>query len=203
MKVRPPLLLRWMFPGTTWRIPEKEKRVYITFDDGPIPEVTPRVVEMLNKYGAKATFFCVGDNVRKHPEVYSMLINNGMATGNHTYSHLKAWQSSKSEYFSDIKKGKHYIGGNLYRPPHGQLYPWYIGFLKRNFSKVVMWDLLSQDWKNDLSADDIYKNVIRNVRSGSIIVFHDSLKAWPRLETALPLTLEFLKREGYSMEIIQ
>lgn len=201
--VQPPLVLRWLFPGTTWRIAGKEKCVYLTFDDGPVPEVTPKVVELLNQYHTKATFFCVADNVRKYPDVYQSLIDNGMGLGNHTYSHLKAWSYPSKVYFDDIEKGRALNSTQLFRPPYGQLYPWYVPRLKRYFRQIIMWDVLSLDFRADLSDRDVYNTVVNHVRPGSIIVFHDSLKAWPRLEKALPDILDYLTLAGYKMRLLE
>jgi peptidoglycan-N-acetylglucosamine deacetylase len=201
-KIRPPVLLRWLFPGTLWRIPTKDKRVFLTFDDGPIPEVTPLVIECLKQQGAVATFFCIGDNVRKHPEVFKMLRDSGMSVGNHSFSHLKAWSNSSEAFQNDIEKCSQMVESSLFRPPHGQLYPWYVAKLKKNFRHIVMWDLLSLDYRKELTSDEIVNIVIKNVRPGSIIVFHDSLKAWPRLQSALPLVLLHLKKENYITDII-
>jgi peptidoglycan/xylan/chitin deacetylase (PgdA/CDA1 family) len=191
-----------LFPGTTWRIAGHEKRVFLTFDDGPVPEVTPKVVEILNQYKAKATFFCVADNVRKYPDVYKALIDNGMGVGNHTYSHMKAWSHSSEVYFKDVEKGREWNPTRLFRPPYGQLYPWYVARLRQTYHKVVMWDVLSRDYRADLSDRDVFEAVVNSVRKGSIIVFHDSLKAWPRLERALPDILEYLSLAGYEMALI-
>ncbi len=201
--IQPPLIMRWLFPGTIWRMARNENSVYLTFDDGPVPEVTPKVVEILNQYKAKATFFCVGDNIRKHPDVYQTVLDNGMGVGNHTYSHLKAWSHPAGVYFEDIEKGRTWNPTLLFRPPHGQLYPWYVPRLKRTFKRIVMWDVLSLDYRADLSDRDVYNTVVNNVRPGSVIVFHDSLKAWPRLERALPDILEYLNLAGYKMKLIE
>ena len=200
--IQPPLFMRWLFPGTTWRIASKQRRVYLTFDDGPVPEVTPKVVELLNRYKAKATFFCVADNIRKYPDVYKMLIDNGMDVGNHTFSHIKAWSNPSGAYFQDVEKGREWNPTDLFRPPHGQLYPWYVPRLKRTYKKIIMWDVLSLDYRADLSVQDVFDTVVNHVRPGSIIVFHDSLKAWPRLEEALPDILEYLNLAGYKMGLI-
>jgi peptidoglycan-N-acetylglucosamine deacetylase len=201
-KIQPPLFVRWLFPGTIWRVSSIEKCVYLTFDDGPVPEITPKVLELLNQYHAKGTFFCVGDNIRKFPEVYQILLDSGMQVGNHTYSHMKAWSSSSNAFFADVAKGLKWNPTGLFRPPHGQLYPWYIFRLKRTYRKIVMWDVLSLDYRADLSERDVVRAVTEHVRPGSVIVFHDSVKAWPRLEKALPEILEYLSHEGYRMDLI-
>ncbi len=200
--IQPPLFMRWLFPGTIWRMAGKEKCVYLTFDDGPVPEVTPKVVELLNQYKVKATFFCVGDNIRKYPDVYQTLIDNGMGVGNHTYSHMKAWSNTADAYFEDVEKGRAWHPTELFRPPHGQLYPWYVPRLKRLHRRIIMWVVLSLDYRADFSDRDVFNTVVNKVRRGSIIVFHDSLKAWPRLEKTLPDVLEYLKVAGYKMRLI-
>lgn len=201
--VKPPLVFRWLFPFTTWRIPVNNKRVFITFDDGPIPEVTPRVVDMLRQYGAKATFFCVGENVQKHPDVFRLLADSEMVVGNHTFYHSKAWSVSSKEYHKSIDLCSNLVDSNLFRPPHGQLYPWMIPALRSKFSKIVMWDILTMDYDARLTADDVFQIVVKHVKPGSVIVFHDSLKAWPRLENALPRILKYLRNEGYMMDVIK
>lgn len=202
-KVKPPLVFRWLFPSTVWRIPVNSKRVFITFDDGPIPEVTPWVVDKLRQYGAKATFFCVGDNVQKHPNVFGLLADSDMAVGNHTFYHSKAWSVSLKEYHKSIDMCTSLVNSNLFRPPHGQLFPWMIPALRRKFSKIIMWDILSMDYDASLTADDVFNNVVTYVKPGSVIVFHDSLKAWPRLENALPRILKSLSDQGYTMDVIK
>lgn len=201
-QIQPPLFLRWLFPGTIWRMAPKVKCVYLTFDDGPVPEVTPKVVELLNRHQVKATFFCVADNIRKYPDVYQMLLDNGMGVGNHTYSHMKAWRNPAVAYFNDIEKARQWNSTPLFRPPHGQLFPWYVPRLKRGFQKIVMWDVLSLDYRADLTDREVLATVVDHVRPGSIVVFHDSLKAWPRLQKALPDILAYLNLAGYKMELI-
>ena len=200
--IQPPKWVRLIFKDAIWRVDEKEKTVFLTFDDGPVPEVTPWVCNELKRRGIKATFFCVGENVVKHPEIYQMVIEKGHQTGNHAFNHLPAWRCSGKEYFENIELGMEQIDSTLFRPPHGQLYPWQMPRLKRLFSKVVMWDVLSKDYDNRLSASEVFENVKRNVRPGSIIVFHDSVKAWPRLKEALPATVDYLINEGYSFKLL-
>lgn len=201
-KIRPPWWFRLLYRGVIWRGEKCRSCVYLTFDDGPIPEVTPAVLEILGSRGAKATFFCVGENVEKHPEVYSMLAEHGMQTGNHTYSHSRAFSMGKGKYFEDIDRAQKLVDSKFFRPPHGQLYPWYLPRLRKKFEKIVMWDLITEDYRKDLDAEDIVKRVVKFVRPGSVIVFHDSLKAWPRLEKALPKALDYLISEGYSFELL-
>lgn len=202
-KVRPPQVIRNLFPGTIWRMPEQEKVIYLTFDDGPVEKETPWVMNLLNQYQIKATFFCVGENADNNQHLIQELLNNGHSVGNHAYNHLPAWKCSRSEYFNNIEKARPYIPGNLFRPPHGQLYPWYMKELKSRFSKVVMWDVLSMDYDKRLSKEQVLSNVTDNVRNGSVVVFHDSAKAWERLNYALPKSLDFLLEKGYRFEVLK
>jgi len=200
-QIRPPAFLRRLLPGTVWRLPVAGERVvYLTFDDGPIPEVTPAILDMLVAEGAKATFFCVGDNVRKHPEEYALLRQKGMGTGNHGYAHRQAWRTRRKDWLADVEEGSAYVPGELFRPSHGQLYPGWLADLRKYCRHIVMWDVLSYDYRDDLKSEDIEHNVLRHVRPGSIVALHDSLKAWPRLQTALPRILRQLKKEGYRLE---
>jgi len=201
-QIQPPWFLRLLFPRTTWREKGKDKRVFITFDDGPIPEITPWVLETLKAYNAKATFFCVGDNVRKHPAIYQLLHKEGMKVGNHTYSHAPVKLGDFKTYLKDVELCGNWVTSELFRPPHGILFPWQIGKLKRKFKKIIMWDVLTMDYRQDLSPQQVFENLKKNVRSGSIIVFHDSLKAWNRIEIALPKSLEYLSNEGYTFDVI-
>nr|WP_321453799.1 polysaccharide deacetylase family protein [uncultured Carboxylicivirga sp.] len=202
-KVRPPQMARNFFPGTTWRMPTREKVVYLTFDDGPIEKITPWVMDLLDQYKIKATFFCVGENADNNQQLVQELLQRGHSVGNHAYNHLPAWKCSRSAYIDNIEKARPFIPGNLFRPPHGQLYPWYMSELKRRFSRVVMWDVLSMDYDKRLTKDQVVLNVIKNVRNGSIIVFHDSIKAWDRLSYALPKSIEYILNEGYRFEAIK
>lgn len=200
--VRPPHLVRLAFRGTLWRVPEKEKKVYLTFDDGPIPEVTPWVVERLQEEGMVATFFCVGDNIRKHPEVFQLLKASGMAIGNHTFGHKRAWQTNKKDYLSDLDRFDSLHSTGLFRPPHGQLTRGLLKVLRKRYQKIVMWDILTHDYDARFSAQMVVDNALNYTRPGSIIVFHDSLKAWPRLKEALPRVLKQLKAQGYTTGLL-
>ncbi len=191
-------MLRLFFPNTIWQMPGNVKKVYITFDDGPIPEVTPWVINCLKEHGAVATFFCVGDNIIKHPDIFKQLVENKMEIGNHTYSHKKAWHCSKNEYLKDADKFQEIRHTELFRPPHGQLYPWLIKPLKKRFSKIVMWNILSRDYNKNISDDDIINNVTASLQPGSIIVFHDSVKTWPKLINVLPPVLKEINKQGYN-----
>lgn len=198
---QPSLWLRLLYPKALWRINPTERVVYLTFDDGPIPEVTPRVLEILRSYGVKATFFMVGDNVRKYPEVFEMVKSDGHRLGNHTFNHLGGIKHSTKDYVLNIHKANAYIHSDLFRPPHGWLRHRQYYFLKRHY-KLVMWDLVTRDYSKRLNADDVFENVRRYARPGSIITFHDSLRSVPKLWSALPRSIEWLLAEGYEFRVI-
>ena len=198
---QPSLWLRLLYPKALWRINPTERVVYLTFDDGPIPEVTPRVLEILRNYGVKATFFMVGDNVRKYPEVFEMVKSDGHRLGNHTFNHLGGIKHSTKDYVLNIHKANAYIHSDLFRPPHGWLRHRQYYFLKRHY-KLVMWDLVTRDYSKRLNANDVFENVRRYARPGSIITFHDSLRSVPKLWSALPRSIEWLLAEGYEFRVI-
>jgi len=202
-KITPPSLIRKLFPGTIWRVKTNEKALFITFDDGPVPEVTPWVIDCLKKYNAVATFFCVGDNVRKFPEIFKSLTDNGMAVGNHSFSHKRPKRLNKKDFFEDVDKCTEFVKSRLFRPPHGKIRPWWTSELKKRFDKIVMWDILSLDYDKNVTEEEVVNNVITNIRHGSVIVFHDSLKAWDRMKYALPIVLEFIVEKGFKTKIIK
>lgn len=200
----PPEWLRGLLPGALWRVSTLEKRVYLTFDDGPVPGITPWVLEQLQNFGFKATFFCVADNVRKYPRVFSLLQKAGMEVGTHTYSHQPGYKMSLKAYLKDIEKASTYLPGtSLFRPPHGIIRPWWLPVLKKHFKQVVMWDVLSRDYDRSLTPKMVADGVLRSIRPGSIVVFHDSLKAWPNLKTALPKVLQWLKENDYTCALLK
>lgn len=197
-----PLWLQWFYPSLTWHKSRKEKYVYLTFDDGPIPIVTPFVLDTLKKFNAEATFFCIGENIDKHPEVFSDLVEAGHKIGNHTYNHLKGWIIEDNEYLDNIQKCAKNAGIELFRPPYGRIKKSQIKAIKNQYPgvEIVMWDVLSGDFDQSISAEVCINNVLKNVKNGSIIVFHDSLKAFDRLEKCLPIVLEALKKQGYEFK---
>lgn len=199
---RPSTLLRSIYPNALWRMDGTEQRVALTFDDGPIPEVTPWILDLLKEHNIKATFFMVGENIIKHPLVFQRVVDEGHAIGNHTFNHLKAFSSRKDYYFENIEKSQLMYGSNIFRPPYGQLYPWYMGALLGRFKKVVFWDVLSRDYDRDLSPQQVFENVKSNVREGSIIVFHDNIKAFDNLKFALPKSIEYLKQLNYQFDTL-
>ncbi|GAF05396.1 polysaccharide deacetylase family protein [Saccharicrinis fermentans] len=201
--VRPPFSAKVLLPGATWRQDSCSKDVFVTFDDGPIPEITPWVLDEADKWHAKLTFFCVGENVYKNADLFQEIIDRGHCVGNHTYNHMRAWKEDKKTYFDNIDKASHLIKSRLFRPPHGELYPWYIKQMKRKFEKVVMWDVLCKDYDGHLSPSQVYDNVKNNIRPGSIIVFHDSLKAEKNMKYAFPKTLELIAQKGLTTRVIK
>jgi peptidoglycan/xylan/chitin deacetylase (PgdA/CDA1 family) len=199
--IKTPAILRWLFPNSLWCIQTQERKVFLTFDDGPHPVITPWVLDELRKYNAKATFFCVGKNVVDFPEVYDRILAEGHATGNHTFNHLNGWQTNNKEYAADISKASSVIHSRLFRPPYGKIKPLQHKRIPAAMNdanaKVIMWDVLSADFDNTLSPQQCVSNVIDHYTSGSIIVFHDSEKAFPRLEIVLPKVLKELKDKNY------
>lgn len=196
---RPPRWFRWMFPGATFRIPAEEKgekQIFLTFDDGPIPEVTPWVLDTLDRYGVKATFFMVGQNVERHPELLEEVRRRGHGVGNHTLHHLQGASATTMRYMRDAAEGAALTGSIIFRPPHGWLRPRQLMALRKHY-RVIMYDLVTRDYSKRITARKVVENVKRFTRDGSIIVFHDSLKSLPRLKVALPEALEWLKAEGY------
>ena len=172
----------------------------LTFDDGPIPEQTPWVVETLRRYGAKATFFCVGDNVRKHPDVFQLILQNDFCLGCHTMNHLQLWRTSWTEYEQNIQLALDTMNCpvRLFRPPHGQMSPWRAAQLTRSrFDRIVFWDVMPEDYNRQLSPAEVCQNLLTHVRPGSIIVLHDSIKAGDRMRTALLTALDTLSADGY------
>ena len=196
-----PDFIRKLIPGAVWRLPQKEKTVYLTFDDGPIPEVTPWVLDLLKKYNIKATFFCVGDNVRKYPEVFKMVVSAGHSVGNHTFNHLQGFKVRSGKYVENVELADSYIRSNLCRPPHGHLRIRQGTKLSKKF-RFVMWDVITRDYNMKLSGEYVLNVVKRYARNGSIIVFHDSIKAEENMKYALPKAIEFLLSEGYKFEKI-
>ncbi len=194
---QPPFFYRLLFTEAIWRILHRGKKVvYLTFDDGPIPEETPWVLNVLDRYGIKATFFMVGDNVRRYPEVFEEVKRRGHSYGNHTMHHLQGIKECATRYFRDITEADRLIGSTLFRPPHGIISPWQTKLIKRHYN-IIMYDLVTRDYSKHLNGEDVLQNVKRYARNGSIIVFHDSLKAHHNMRYALPRAIEWLKEQGY------
>ncbi|HNB30109.1 MAG TPA: polysaccharide deacetylase family protein [Saprospiraceae bacterium] len=191
-----PKFVQHLMPQLQWRVEDAGNSLYLTFDDGPIPEVTPWVLDILAKWNAKATFFCVGENIIKHPEIFEQLKSEGHSIGSHTHNHLSGWSSSNRDYLRNVTQAATLANSSLFRPPYGRITPMQVRLLKNRY-KIVMWDVLSGDFDPAIEPQDCLDNVIRNTRSGSIIVFHDSIKARKNLEYALPKILEHFCTKGY------
>ena len=194
-----------MYPTLVWDIPATEKVLYLTFDDGPHLTATPFVLNQLQQYNAKATFFCIGNNVVKHPEIYGKLLAEGHATGNHTHNHVNGWKTTNSQYIENVQAAAEHVNSKLFRPPYGRISKLQAKMLQQNpgfnFS-VVMWNVLSGDFDTALSPEGCLKNVLENAKPGSIIVFHDSEKAYERMSYALPRLLEYYSNQGYTFRPI-
>ncbi len=194
---------RWIYPGLTWQMPAGEKKLYLSFDDGPHPSVTPFVLDELKKYDAKASFFCTGKNVENHPGIYKRILTEGHATGNHTYQHVNGWNTADAAYFQDVNKAAQFIDSVLFRPPYGRITRFQASQLQERLQyKIIMWTVLSADFDTAISGEKCLANVVKNVKDGSIIVFHDSEKARDRMQFALPRVLEKLSAEGYTFHKI-
>lgn len=196
---QPARWLRWLYPHALWRMPADDHSVYLSFDDGPIPEATPFILETLDRFGAKAIFFMVGDNVRKYPELYEEVVRRGHLVGNHTYHHLGSFRHWTLTYAVDVTEANGLLHTRFFRPPHGWLRHTVYWWVKRNY-RVVMWDLVTRDYSKWITAEDIVNNVKQYARNGSIITFHDSLKSIDKLRTALPESLQWLKEQGYAFK---
>lgn len=201
--VKIPFYVRWFYPSyLVWRKPTKEKLLYITFDDGPHPSITPWALKVLEQYNAKATFFCVGANAKKYPDVLQQITANGHSIANHTQNHLKGWKTSLKDYVANTKLAAKYIDSNLFRPPYGRIKHTQAKAIKKLGYEIIMWDVLSGDFDQKLTGEECYQNVIKNAKEGSIIIFHDSEKAEERLKIALPKVLEYYSRKGYSFKLL-
>ena len=200
---RPPKFMRRSFLKGTFRIKEEsdKKRVYLTFDDGPIPQCTPWLLDLLDRYGVKATFFVVGDNVRKYPELYDEILGRGHQVGNHTMHHLNGLRVWGIRYLKDIQEAERYVKSDLLRPPHGWMRFSHRMYLSRKY-RLIMYDLVTRDYSKYVDAEHVFQNVKQYVRPGSIIVFHDSLKSVDKLKTALPRSIEWLISQGYEFGLI-
>lgn len=200
---QPPRLYRLLFPGAIWRLPDKKQKcVYLTFDDGPIPEVTPWVLDTLDKYNVKATFFMVGDNVRKHPDVFKRVLERGHCIGNHTFNHIQGLKYWTKNFLANVKQAAELIPSKLFRPPHGHMRIPQTLFIRKHY-KIVMWDVVTRDYSNLRTPEETLQVVKQYTRNGSIIVFHDSLRAERNMKATLPLAIEWLKAEGYIFKTLQ
>lgn len=204
-------IIKKIFSNYVWNIPNTENKIYLTFDDGPIPEITEWVLEELKKHQVKATFFCIGDNIGKHPEIFKKVISEGHAIGNHTFNHLNGWKTTTERYLENFERCEKIIqqtvinnlNAKIFRPPYGKIKRSQAKFIRKLGYKIIMWDVLSVDFDSALAKEKCLENVLSNVESGSIIVFHDSIKAFKNLEYVLPKTLTYLKERNFTCEVIQ
>ena len=211
---QPARFLRWIYPHAIWRMDPSAKAVYLTFDDGPIPEATPYVLEVLAHYGIKATFFMVGDNVRKHPEVFRQVVAAGHRIGNHTFNHIGGFRWLSWKYLENTQKANNIMQTtmeeagmkpelplDLFRPPHGWMRTLQYRAIRRQGYRIIMWDLVTRDYSRRLTAEEVLANVKRYARNGSIITFHDSLRSIEKLHKILPAALEWLLAQGYEFRV--
>lgn len=203
--IKTPSVVKKMFPNYTWSIPTTEDVIYLTFDDGPTPEITEWTLQQLKKFNAKATFFCIGNNVEKYPDVFKSVIDHGHAIGNHTHDHLKGWKTLTKDYIENVLKAHSVInnkvsGNKLFRPPYGRIKPKQGKQLKELGYQIIMWDVISFDWDKEVSNEKCLENVIKNSEKGSIIVFHDSVKASKNMKYALPKVLEYYSKLGFTFK---
>ncbi|SHF75299.1 polysaccharide deacetylase family protein [Pedobacter caeni] len=202
--VKSPLLLKWYYPSLIWNKTRAQRVIYLTFDDGPIPDVTDFVLKTLKSFNAKATFFCIGDNIQKHPDIFGRLKSDGHRIGNHTFNHLKGWKTEDQVYLQNFRQCQELTNTNLFRPPYGRIKKSQISKLRREFPdlRIIMWDVLSGDFDLKLSPQKCYDQVVKHAENGSIIVFHDSLKAFDRLKYTLPRALQYFSEQGFRFETL-
>ena len=196
---QPSIFLRWIYPRALWRMNRHEKAVYLTFDDGPIPEATPFVLDILDHFQIKATFFMVGDNVRKHPDIFRMVVERGHRIGNHTYNHIGGFKYLSKNYLANEDISNETLNTDLFRQPHGLMRCIQFLLIIKKY-RIVMWDLVTRDYSKRVTAEDVFHNVKKYTRNGSIITFHDSLKSIEKLRTALPQSIQWLKEQGYTFK---
>ncbi len=211
--IRPPFYIKAIYPSALWRVKTKEPSLFLTFDDGPIPEVTPKVLQILKEFDVKATFFCVGDNIKKHPDVFAQLVESGHRIGNHTFNHINGWHYPLDAYIENVMKCEKAIleksnldvyakNDKLFRPPYGRISMTQLKALKNENYQVVLWDVLSGDFDPRVTKEECWKNVLKYTRNGSVIVFHDSVKASPNMLYTLPKTIEHYLNKGYSFDLL-
>lgn len=217
--VKTPWIVQRFFHNYSWRIDTKKKEIFLTFDDGPVPDFTPWVLKTLRKSEAKATFFCVGENIQKHPRIYKDILEAGHAVGNHTFNHLVGWKTPTEKYVKNILKAEGYIHGNskrgsskkddskkglkLFRPPHGRIRPLQAKILRKKGYKIIMWDVLSGDFDQRLSKEECFELTVKSIQNGSIVVFHDSDKSFRILNYVLPRLLKHFQERGYTFKSLR
>ena len=210
--IKTPILLKLIFRNWVWSFSSKEKVLYLTFDDGPTPEITEWTLYELKKYEAKATFFCIGKNIAEHPEIFQKILEENHSVGNHTNNHLNGWKTKTSDYLQNIEESEKYFEENqkskiknqkLFRPPYGRLTLSQSKKIRKKGYKIIMWDVLSADFDPKISNEKCLENVIRNIQNGSVILFHDSVKASEKLKFVLPKVLEYYNYNGFEFRSIE
>jgi|SRR5690606_11875685 len=199
--IKSPIWLRILYPQLLWHKNRDKKTLFLTFDDGPIPDVTPAILKILKKHKIKATFFCVGENIYKHPDIFEQILSDGHSVGNHTYHHLKGWKTTKIDYLNDIERCQKLTKSNLFRPPYARGTRAQYSELKKTY-EIVMWDVMSGDFDTSISPEQCLQNVVKHSTNGSIIVFHDNIKAKSRVLYALPKAIEHWIEKGYDFETL-
>jgi peptidoglycan/xylan/chitin deacetylase (PgdA/CDA1 family) len=194
--VKTPAFFQSLFPNVTWNISTNQNEIYLTFDDGPIPELTPWVLDLLSRYNAKATFFCVGDNIVKYPEIFKRIISEGHGIGNHSFNHLNGWNTNNEAYFKNIQKNSNQTHSILFRPPYGKMTFSQFRWLKNHY-QLIMWDVLSGDFDQTIPPQQCYQNTIKHSKKGSIVVFHDNIKAARNLRYTLPRVLDYFQNRAW------
>lgn len=215
MKIIPaktPGFVKSLFPKFVWNVNTQKKELYLTFDDGPTPEITDWVLQTLKEYDAKATFFCIGKNIESHPDIFKSILKQGHSVGNHTFNHLKGWKTKTKDYINDVERNQDLINSkienhhssfkNLFRPPYGKFKSKQSYKLQKLGYKIILWDVLSYDWDKSVNKEACLKNIIPAATEGSIIVFHDSIKASRNLKYSLPKVLEFYTKKGYAFKAL-
>ena len=200
-------IIKKIFSKVIWSLPNTDNQIYLTFDDGPTPEITNWVLDQLQQHQAKASFFCIGKNIEKNPELFQKIIAQGHAIGNHSFDHLNGWKTTTEDYIENIEKcqaiiektatTKNSLTSKIFRPPYGKIKNTQINELKKKGYEIIMWDVLSADFDTSISKEECLKNVVSNIRPGSVIIFHDSIKASPNLKFALPKVLDFINQNNY------
>ena len=219
--VKTPLVVKKMFPNYVWDIATDEQIIYLTFDDGPTPEITEWTLKTLDEFNAKATFFCIGNNVEKHPEIFQQILNDGHSIGNHTHNHIKGWKTSTEDYVANVLKAQEVMSSefrvqssefneksdskisNLFRPPYGQLKNKQGKALRKLGYNIIMWDVIAFDWEAAISSEKCLNNVLTKTENGSIVVFHDSVKTSKHLQFVLPKVLEYFSEKGFVFKAIE
>ncbi|HXU27529.1 MAG TPA: polysaccharide deacetylase family protein [Bacteroidia bacterium] len=202
LPARPPKLLQSLLPQCFWNLPNRQNKIYLTFDDGPTPEVLPLILKTLDAYKIPATFFCVGENMQKHPDLVWEMQKRNHVIGNHTFNHISGWRTKNEAYFENIEACQKVYKSKLFRPPYGRLRASQANELRRKY-KIIMWDVLSYDYDKKVLPEICFRNVIDATKSGSVIVFHDNVKALKNLEYALPRSIDFLLKKDFVFDVIK